>query len=848
MSDGLSGSEATAATTGSLRPETRAGTSSGRPSILTSVAPGTGRRDFSWLYPSLPDFLLDPKERLKVVVAVLALALGLFGFVTAGAVSWVGFQSMPMQDNWDYWRLSDDLSRDTLKTLFSQHNEHRIAALRLFLMADHHWFNASGFWMLGCNLLFLLITAVVIWRMATRDRSVSPAYSLFVLGTVTAILFSAQQFDNLTWTFQVGFLVAFTGAVWSFAAFAAGSRSPSVLHFALWTALAVFSAMLATYSLASGLLIWIFLIPLALTLRISWQRVLLTVVLGAFFVGTYLTGYESPGHHAKPSDSITELFRVIGFVLTYVGSPADELIHNAMLTFGIGTEQYRAFFSALAGFFVLAAGGWFCIDVFTRGRDRDNSGEVVLVHTLLFITACGFITALGRINFGIGAALSTRYATPALIYWAALAGLFLLRKARQWDSPEGARRQWFVVAVVFLLFSSGQMSRVGYAREWRAAISDGPAAIAAGVYDRDAWLKVYHSHHFMIRPLAEMRQKQLGPFNDPLLALTGKRASDHFSGIPYPLPGSKLEQTLAEQRRLAAGAEPPAAAPAPAEPVEEFEADEPAEEKTEQGVFEGNIDAVGGTQSSMMSGHFVTGWAWDGVAKKAPEAIIVLDERGIIRGIDRCRVSRSDVKAAKPVVTTNFTGFKVYVPGNRAESLWTYAVLSDKSARLIGGPKQAGEIYPTWPINKVGAVIRRMKAAPQGVFRQSSAGLPAPPPGIVTVFSSFEPESAAASAPASTTGGTGTVEIGPFDTKGTIALGMPIVTGATTGRLSVEVVDAKTGMVLCSLTPPPTLQAWSVWRIDLPALQGLSVKIVVRDRGDQPQEFIAVSYPRRLLP
>jgi len=812
-----------------------------RPGITSSVAPSTSR--FS--LPTLPALELNFSglsagvgSSTELVIASIAVLAGIFSIVVAAAVAFLGTPSMPMADTWDYWRTTSEFAREPLKFLFSQHNEHRIAALRLFLLADHHWFRASGTWLMVCNLIFLLATSVVICRLAVVRIRLTLSHTLFLFGILLCVLFSAQQFDNLTWTFQIGFLLAFTGGVWSFACLFAASRATTPVRAYLWMAAVVLFGAAATYSLASGLLIWLVLIPLGIFLGLSRLRVAFLMCLAVFFFTTYMSGYVRPPHHADPADSITQFFKVFGFAVTYIGSPVDELFHNTMLLFAVGTEQYRVLFSAVAGCAGLSIGGWYAVDTLSKRKTPQRGGEIVLLHVLLFITGSAFLTALGRINFSTSAALVTRYATPALIYWACLAALYITGD-RFADPLQGARRRWVMLSIVLLVFVTGQLPRARYARDVRAGSADATSSMLAGVYDDAAWSGVYHSPRYLFRPLLEMRTHGLGPFGEPQLVATGRPAATLFD-VPDPLPGSKKALRLAEEQKII----DQLSNPGPSQPLVSETEDEidtvtsaapPLKPWDREGRCYGHVDAVGGTQSSLMSGHFVQGWAWDIQGKRVPKAIVVIDEQGIVRGYGKTAISRGDVRSAEPEIRSEFVGYKVYVPGNHGERLWAFGLLGGRSACLLGN-SMAGEIYTSWPLEKVGKAVAAINARTQGAFRRDTEGLPPRPAWLKAVFSS--------AGPASTTG---VLEFAAFEARGLTGIGLPLVTGAKTDRLSVEVRDVETGAILCSLRPPAPLQTWSVWRIDLPAIDGLKVAITVRDQGDSPDEFIAVGVPRRPL-
>jgi hypothetical protein len=91
---------------------------------------------------------------------------------------------------------------------------------------------------------------------------------------------------------------------------------------------------------------------------------------------------------------------------------------------------------------------------------------------------------------------------------------------------------------------------------------------------------------------------------------------------------------------------------------------------------------------------------------------------------------------------------------------------------------------------------------------------------------------------------TGVIEMGPFDLpKNSSVVALPLVTGPTTGALSIRILDADSGDVMFS-SPPPVSVKWLVWRLRfLSRSEDTRAVLEVRDDGKDWGAWLAVGMP-----
>jgi hypothetical protein len=146
------------------------------------------------------------------------------------------------------------------------------------------------------------------------------------------------------------------------------------------------------------------------------QRVLIALsASAAAAIGLYYAGYHTPSYLSDPLRSLRSPYLLFRYILTYFATSWWFLVPHLARTIA---------FVAIAIFLYLAF-------VVAREGKRASKFEMLLVIEGLFVLATAGVTALGRLGLGIGQASSSRYQSVAMLFWASLASLLLLRLAKQ---------------------------------------------------------------------------------------------------------------------------------------------------------------------------------------------------------------------------------------------------------------------------------------------------------------------------------------------------------------------------------------------------------------------------------
>jgi len=277
----------------------------------------------------------------------------------------------------------------SIADLFAQHNESRKFFPRIiffYLARLTHW-NVKA--EMGVSLALACATVVALGVVACRtiaDRNAA------ILATAAAALLMLSPVQWPNWLFGIQ-IVVYLPLLMLAAGLVAADRHPIV---------AGLCALVATYSYANGMLLWL-LLGAAVCARRSKRVLVLWIAASAVSIGAYFIGYQ------KPAASPPFVFRPLAlsrFILAFLGRP-------------LGGDSYAV--NALIG----AAGVALFVLLIVRTRS-------------LPWTAFGFysiisaaITAAGRIGFGEEYATEPRYTTFAIPMWIAVAMLVAMSAKRR---------------------------------------------------------------------------------------------------------------------------------------------------------------------------------------------------------------------------------------------------------------------------------------------------------------------------------------------------------------------------------------------------------------------------------
>ncbi len=326
--------------------------------------------------------------------AVLALAacVPIFLALRIQTKHWV---NIPIWDEWDtpgrallqYFR--HDL---TWADLFGQHNESRKVIPRLI----HIGIASVAGWDVrqGMVLTFLCACGVsaltLVYLRKHTGKATLPA--LFVWLLMNLMLFAPSQYEN----FLSGFIYEFFIPV--LCLFGCVAVNLSKARWWVRVAANAAFALVATYTFAHGMLLWLLAVPIPKPNETSRSRIaagwIVYLVSGVIAIATYFVGYFKPSV-APPTAGLAEWPEILAFMIVWLGAPlrsawVSPQITGAIVAATIATAVSLALF------------------VLVKNKAKWKSYYPWLL-LLSFSLIGGFLTDIGRVNLGIDAVFNTRF-------------------------------------------------------------------------------------------------------------------------------------------------------------------------------------------------------------------------------------------------------------------------------------------------------------------------------------------------------------------------------------------------------------------------------------------------------
>jgi hypothetical protein len=450
--------------------------------------------------------LIDANRMLVTVIA------GLIPIVALGALIARYSVNVPFADEWVETAVLKGFSHfPTLKLLFSQHSEHRLAVTRLILYVTA---SISGGDLRFCMVvtfaiaIFASIMAMVLLRRTLGDDRSWQVWWV----AINFLILSPVQYSNWFWAIQNQCIV-------SIACLLSGLVAIQVMRSSwMQTLLCMFLALIAAFSMTNGLMVAV-LLPIAAVMHSRRESAARLAAWGVFilvlFIG-FFHGWKRPTFGAAdPNWCIHHPIIVAEYILAFLGSCVSR---------GLGTLVCM-----VVGAIVLITWLGQCAYIVIHRRDRELVQKAIpWILVGVFAIASAVMATSGRARMGVSQAQASRYTTTSVQMWVSAIALWAILGARL---PVGRLRRGafpicglVVVGLLGSFFIAQVVSVFELRREWAVRLR-GQAGLELMNYpNSDALLLTLDPIVPDLRGAA-INMNNLGRLQPPILP------PDHFDSV-----------------------------------------------------------------------------------------------------------------------------------------------------------------------------------------------------------------------------------------------------------------------------------------------------------------------------
>lgn len=415
---------------------------------------------------SMPRVVASRLSFLPAALSWITLVAGLGTLALAILLCLWTYSPLPCVDDWYFVHQFHSYVQgrfSLFQLLWSIHNDHRILIPHIFHLLDLTLFRGTNAFLLFSIFAAQLAHVSILASLNSRLANFRGSSHRFALGFILFCLFCPVQRENFTCGWEIAYILPFLFASLAISALATYAASAKKGSSSGWLATSVGAAVLGTYSLASGILIFPILLLQAIALRLSKMIIITAALLSAVVCCVKLL--DPPPENPHVLTSAFNHYRQVGVFFT-------DLFSRSWSTSG---EIPGAAFSMM----LVVAIAFLFFRALVLGRT--NAYVVALLCISMFAALNAGMTAAARWELGIAG----RYETPVYLFWCA-AGLLALYHVnlKTYDRGLVIFESLFLIAIVASLGGIRPLrsEATGIGDAYRMA----QAALGSQVFDGDA--------------------------------------------------------------------------------------------------------------------------------------------------------------------------------------------------------------------------------------------------------------------------------------------------------------------------------------------------------------------------
>ncbi len=356
-----------------------------------------------------------PKTNLWKILPFLLISVFIFATTLYGILHLYS-PIVSTEDDWQSYIpfYTEVIKGNNWQMWFAQHNEHRIIFTRMLFWIGYNYFHGSLAFQIAMVFVLQCISAGTFLYIISTLPSLSKTLKIILSLSSISFLFCWVQSENFLWGFQTQFMAVYTFALLSLLFFSKFVSSHKK-KFAGWS---ILFALMSSISLSNGIFIWVVIIFLSILSDIPKKAKIIIIALGATLLFVFIFTFKKPAQHNDPIDNILHhTFTWIEYVLCFLSSQL--LVVRQFLEFhsyNMAWFKFCAMLLSSIGCFTLF---WMFYHDYKNKR-LANDYNLFFYGIAFFILITAALTAAGRLRFGVVQAMSSRYTTPALIYWTSI--------------------------------------------------------------------------------------------------------------------------------------------------------------------------------------------------------------------------------------------------------------------------------------------------------------------------------------------------------------------------------------------------------------------------------------------
>jgi len=392
-------------------------------------------------------FTNPQSDRKSIIVLSIIAILPVIVLIFLVTKYWV---NVPFCDQWDISIIFEKYYSKSLSfsDLIAQQNESRMVFPRLIFLGMGLMTGWNVRVEMCLTIIFACLIALNLFILLKRIEGLNISGKLILLLIINLLLFSPVQWEN--WLCGIS-MIKYTTALMLTTGLVINTSNISIRAKVAWNSIL---SIIATFSFANGMLLWLLLLPVNMFFRREDRKcqektkkeliyILLYVIIAVSTIGFYFADYHKPYYHPPFFLAVSRPLDAIAFFLVWIATPfiPANSPYASILPFFVGGLVFSIFILSITYF------------VYRAYRDSSKLSFFypwVIIGFYSIIN--GIIITFGRLGFGVRFAAQNRYTTTSIFVPISIVVLVYLMYTFYMGEKKIVEKSFLVVQTLALLF------------------------------------------------------------------------------------------------------------------------------------------------------------------------------------------------------------------------------------------------------------------------------------------------------------------------------------------------------------------------------------------------------------